>query len=290
MNCTVQAFAKLNLMLDILGKLPKDYHEVCMLMQSVSLADTVHLETDGSGVLTVDCTNPEIPCGDGNIAYRAARAFFETTALPFDGLRISIEKHIPHAAGLAGGSADAAAVLFGLNRMFDRPLAERALCELGGALGADVPFCLTGGLMLAQYDGTVLSALPARAFGPVVIVKPDCAVSTAEAYHAFDTAGRVRHPDRKGMLHAVMQNDLPGIFRRVGNVFEQFIDVPERVVIKALMREHGAACACMSGSGPSVFGIFETEAQAEAAASTLRKRFSDVFLCECMPVGVKTAD
>ena len=290
MNCTVQAFAKLNLMLDILGTLPKDYHEVCMLMQSVSLCDTVRLETKDNGALTVDCTVPEIPTGEKNIAYRAAEAFFKAAALSFSGLHISIEKRIPHAAGLAGGSADAAAVLFGLNRMFDQPLTERALCELGGTLGADVPFCLTGGLMLAQYDGTVLSPLPNRDFGPVVIVKPDCTVSTAEAYHAFDTAGRVRHPDRKGMLHAVMQSDLPGVFRRVGNVFEQFIDVPDRVVIKAKMREYGAVCACMSGSGPSVFGIFETETQAATAAEALRKTHRDVFLCECVPQGVKAAD
>lgn len=289
MKITIQAHAKLNLMLDILGRLPGDYHEVCMLMQSVSLSDSVLLETNEGGALTVDCTEKEIPQGEENIAHRAAAAFYKAAGVPFTGLSVSIEKRIPHAAGLAGGSADAAAVLFGLNRMYGQVLSQRALCDVGAHLGADVPFCLCGGLMLSQYDGTVLSPLPARDFGSIVIVKPDCTVSTAEAYHAFDSAGRVRHADRRGMLHAVMQNDLPGVFRRVSNVFEQFIDVPERVVIKATMRKHGAVCTCMSGSGPSVFGIFETKAQAQAAASALRESFQNVFLCESVPCGVAEA-
>lgn len=287
MNCKVAGYAKLNFMLDILGTLPHGYHEVYMLMQSISLSDTVTLTETDSGRITVKCDIDAIPTDERNTAFRAATAFFETTGLPRPGLDIYIEKAIPHAAGLAGGSADAAAVLAGLNELYQTRMSERALMQIGRGIGADVPFCQSGGLMLAQYDGTVLSALPAPVLGPIVVVKPDCAVSTAEAYSAFDSAERVRHLDRGGMLRAVMQNDRDGIFQRIGNVFEQFIDVPERVVIKAILRNNGARCTCMSGSGPSVFGIFNDRDAAETAVSELQRSFSRVYLCDPVPQGVR---
>ena len=285
MPLTVKAYAKLNLMLDILSTLPNGYHDLFMVMQSVSLCDLVTLTENDSGVLTLFCDDPRIPAGEGNLAYKAASLFFEETGLPFSGLHIQIEKQIPHAAGLAGGSADAAAVLVGLFRLFQKTPELRELIRLGAKLGSDVPFCAVGGLMLAQYTGTVLSCLPTLPFGKIVIVKPDCAVSTGEAYRAFDTAERIRHFDRAGMLASVMQGDLDGVCRRIDNVFEQFIDVPERVVIKGVMRRHFAQSACMSGSGPSVFGIFETEADAEAAAAELRRSFKNVFVCDCVNNG-----
>ena len=285
MPLTVKAYAKLNLMLDILSTLPNGYHDLFMVMQSVSLCDLVTLTENDSGVLTLFCDDPRIPAGEGNLAYKAASLFFEETGLPFSGLHIQIEKQIPHAAGLAGGSADAAAVLVGLFRLFQKTPELRELIRLGAKLGSDVPFCAVGGLMLAQYTGTVLSCLPPLPFGKIVIVKPDCAVSTGEAYRAFDTAERIRHFDRAGMLASVMQGDLDGVCRRIDNVFEQFIDVPERVVIKGVMRRHFAQSACMSGSGPSVFGIFETEADAEAAAAELRRSFKNVFVCDCVNNG-----
>lgn len=285
MSLTVKAYAKLNLMLDILSTLPNGYHDLFMVMQSVSLHDLVTLEQNDSGDIAVTCSDSAIPQGEGNLAHKAAQVFFDGTGLSCPGLSIHIEKHIPHAAGLAGGSADAAAVLVGLNRLFDAGLSDRDLVRLGAAIGSDVPFCALGGLMLAQYTGTVLSYLPPLPFGKIVVVKPDCAVSTGEAYRAFDTAERIRHFDRAGMLAGIMQGDMDGVCRRIDNVFEQFIDVPERVVIKGVMRRHFAQSACMSGSGPSVFGIFENEADAEEAARELRRSFKNVFLCDCVDKG-----
>ena len=285
MTLTLKAYAKLNLMLDILSTLPNGYHDLFMVMQSVSLHDLVTLDENDSGALTVSCSDPAIPAGEGNLAYKAAKLFFDETKLPMPGLDIYIEKHIPHAAGLAGGSADAAAVLVGLNRLHGGVLDTRELIQLAAEIGSDVPFCALGGLMLAQYTGTLLSFLPPLPFAKFVIVKPDCAVSTGEAYKAFDTAQRVRHLDKTGMLQSIMTGDMDGVLRRVDNVFEQFIDVSERVIIKGILRRHAAECACMSGSGPSVFGIFGSEADAEEAARELRKRFNNVFLCDCVARG-----
>lgn len=285
MKLLLKAYAKLNLMLDILSALPNGYHDLFMVMQSVSLCDDVTLETNESGALFVTCSDPAVPQGEENLAGKAARVFFEETGVPFQGLSISIDKHIPCAAGLAGGSADAAAVLVGLNRLFGASLSDRDLIRIGASLGSDVPFCALGGLMLAQHTGTVLSYLPALPFGKIVLVKPDCTVSTAEAYKAFDTAERVRHLDRTGMFQSLMQNDLEGVYRRIDNVFEQFIDVPERVVIKGALRRHCAECACMSGSGPSVFGFFASEDDAEEAARELRRNFRHVFVCDCVDKG-----
>ena len=290
MKLTLKANAKLNLMLDILSALPNGYHDLFMVMQSVSLCDLVTLEQNDSGVIGVTCSDPAVPQGEGNLAHKAARVFFDEAGLPCAGLSVQIEKHIPQAAGLAGGSADAAAVLVGLNRLYDAHLSDRDLIRLGAKLGSDVPFCALGGLMLAQYTGTVLSYLPPLPLGKIVIVKPDCAVSTGEAYKAFDTAERVRHLDKSGMFRSIMQGDLDGVFRRIDNVFEQFIDVPERVVIKGVLRRHCAECACMSGSGPSVFGIFESEDDAEEAARALRRSFKNVFVCDCADRGVEIVD
>lgn len=290
MKLTYLAYAKLNLMLDILSALPSGFHELFMVMQSVSLADKVTVETTGESGITLTLSDPELPTDERNLALKAAKAFYAHFGLPPQGLHIHIEKHIPKAAGLAGGSADAAAVLRALFELNGKTPSVRELTAVGAKIGSDVPFCALGGLMLAQHTGTVLSFLPELDFGPFVVVTPDHAISTAAAYAAFDTAGRVRHPDSRGMLDAVMNADLPGVFRRVNNVFEQFIDVPERVQIKAVMREHGALCTCMSGSGPSVFGVFETDLQAQAVAQELKRSFENVFVCRAVGEGVERTD
>ena len=290
MKLTLKAYAKINLLLDILGKLPNDYHEVFMLMQSVDLADVVTLETtEGEGIV-LSCSDPTLPTDKRNLAFRAASAFYRFFDLPVEGLSIHIEKHIPMAAGLAGGSADAAAVLRGLFALHGKTPDARTLTAIGAEIGADVPFCALGGLMLAQYTGTVLSCLPLLDFGAFVVVTPEHAVSTAAAYAAFDSAERVRHPDGRGMLASVMTGNVDGVYRLVNNVFEQFIDVPERVQIKAVMRAHGAKCACMSGSGPSVFGIFPEKAQAQAAAQELKQRFARVYVCDAVNCGVEAVE
>ena len=280
MELTYKAHAKLNLLLDILSALPNGYHELFMVMQSVSLADEVTVAETDSGEIVLTCSDPSLPTDARNLAHKAAAAFYAYFSLPVKGLSIHIEKRIPKAAGLAGGSADAAAVLRALFALSGKTPDFRTLTAIGALVGSDVPFCALGGLMLAQYTGTVLSPLPPLDLGTFVIVTPDHAVSTGAAYAAFDTAGRVRHPDRRGMLESIMEGDADGVCRRVNNVFEQFIDVPERVQIKAAMRAHGAKAACMSGSGPSVFGVFDSEEAANAAANELQKRFANVFVCK----------
>ena len=287
MKVTVKAFAKINLMLDILKTLPNGFHDLFMLMQSVSLFDTVSVQTTEGGKTEISCDNPAIPTGEKNIAYKAAEVFFEETGLQNPGILINIKKRIPHAAGLAGGSADAAGAVCALKKLFLPELSDKELIKICAKVGSDVPFCALGGTMLAQYTGTVLSYLPDLKLGKIIIVKPEMSVSTGEAYKAFDTAQKVRHLDRDGILAAAMNKDTLGIYSRVENVFEQFIDVPERVVIKAEMRKHNCSCCCMSGSGPSVFGIFEDEADAQACFDSLKKKFEQVFLCDAVKSGTK---
>lgn len=224
MKKTVKAYAKINLMLDILGTLENGYHDLFMLMQSVSLFDEIEAETDESGKITVTCSNPAIPTGEKNIAYKAAESFFSYTEIKNPGIKIHIKKNIPHAAGLAGGSADAAGVIEALRLISAPKLSDRDILNIGAPVGSDVPFCSLGGTMLAQYTGTALTYLPQLETEHIVIVKPPCSVSTGKAYAAFDSADRVRHLDKTGIFRAVMQGDRDGVYSRCDNVFEQFID------------------------------------------------------------------
>ena len=214
-----------------------------------------------------------------NICYKALVSFFEKTKIK-DHCKIEIEKNIPLAAGLAGGSADAAGVIVALDELYGTRLKEKDIISIGSKVGADVPFCALGGTMLAQYTGTVLSHLPDLSEKYIIIVKPDQDVSTGKAYAAFDTAEKVRHLDTKGMLLACINNDWNAISERVGNVFEQFIEVTDRTVIKGVMRKHNCLCCCMSGSGPSVFGVFEDKSEAEKCLEDLKKDFINSYLCE----------
>ncbi|MGN0467919.1 MAG: 4-(cytidine 5'-diphospho)-2-C-methyl-D-erythritol kinase [Acutalibacteraceae bacterium] len=279
MKVTVKAYAKINLLLDILGTLENGYHDLYMMMQSVGIYDTVTVETNDSKKISIFCDVSEIPTDEKNIAYKAATAFFEYTEIQSSGIHIDIKKKIPHAAGLAGGSADGAAVVRALQRIYKPDLTDRDIIEICSRFGSDVPFCALGGTMLAQGTGTILTYMPQLKLPNIVIVKPECSVATGPAYRAFDTAEHVRHPDNYGMFKAVNSLDTNSVFQKVDNVFEQFIDVPERIEIKSVMRTHHALCTCMSGSGPSVFGIFENEADAKECAERLKKTFKNTFLC-----------
>lgn len=285
MKVTVKAYAKINLMLDILSLLPNGYHDLFMVMQSVGIFDTITVSKTDSKEIKITCDISEIPTGERNIAYKAAKAFFDYTEIHNCGIAIDIIKKIPHAAGLAGGSADAAGVIVALNRLFKTALSEKQLIEIGSKVGSDVPFCILGGTMLSQYTGTVLSHLPSLQEKHVIIVKPAQSVSTGSAYSAFDSAERVRHLDTREMLHAVMQEDRTAVLKNIGNVFEQFIDVPDRVVIKGIMRENNVSASCMSGSGPSVFGIFDNAFDAQNCIAEMKERFDDAFLCSFVNKG-----
>ena len=285
MKITVKAYAKINLMLDILSTLPNGYHDLFMVMQSVGIYDTVTVSKTDTKAIKITCDVPSIPLGESNIAYKAATAFFSYTKKENCGIEIDIVKKIPHAAGLAGGSADAAGVITALDKLFETELSEKELIELGSKVGSDVPFCILGGTMLAQYTGTVLSHLPDLSEEYVIIVKPEQSVSTGAAYSAFDSAERVRHLDTREMLAAVCSSDREGYLRNIGNTFEQFIDVPDRVVIKGIMRENNAITSCMSGSGPSVFGIFNNAFDAQNCIAEMKERFDNAHLCSFVKKG-----
>lgn len=286
MKVTYNAAAKINLMLDILARLDNGYHSLFMLMQSVSLYDTVTVENCDSKAINITCSELQIPCGKSNIAYKAAEAFFDATKIKNSGINIDIVKRIPSAAGMAGGSADGAAVISALNYIYSADLSEAELCKIGLAVGADVPFCLTGGTRLAQNMGEILSPLPRLDDCFIVLAKPERSVSTKEAFAAFDTAENVRHLDVCGMLYAASQGNLSEICKRTKNVFEQFIEVPERVPVKSTMNRHGALTACMSGSGPTVFGIFDDKSKAESAASALKSTVKDIYITKPVSQGL----
>ncbi len=283
------AYAKINLLLDILGKTEDGYHTVFNIMQSVDLADYVTVELDGTpGTIQLSCSTPSLPCNADNLAYAAAEHFFQKTGIPNPGIRIFVEKHIPVAAGLAGGSADAAAVYVALNRLLHAGLSERQLSTMAVATGADVPFCIQGGTMLGLYTGGVLAALPAASPCWYVLCNPDQQISTKEAYAAFDTAQNVRHLNREGMLQALMTGNTEQQFINMGNLFEQLLEVPDRVEIKSVLRQHGAKAHLMSGSGPSTYGAFTEKADAEACFHALKAAgYQRVFLCRPSAAGVE---
>lgn len=290
MKVTYDAAAKINLMLDILSRLDNGYHSLFMLMQSVDLCDTVSVEETDDGRITITCDVDGVPCDRKNIAWKAAEAFFNAVGIKNRGIAIDIKKRIPFAAGMAGGSADGAAVIAALNDIYKTELSLQQLCAIGVKVGADVPFCLTGGTCLAQNVGEILSPLPALGDCRIVLAKPDRGVSTKEAYDAFDNAPSVRHLDICGMLYAASQGDLYEICKRTKNVFEQLIEVPERVPIKSIMNRYGAISACMSGSGPTVYGIFDDESKAEAAAEALKSVVKNIFITRPAPYGLLRKD
>ncbi len=290
MKISIHAAAKINLFLDILALLPNGYHSLFMVMQSVSLYDTVELEQAAGKKIAITCSESALPTDETNIAYKAAAAFFEAAGLESQGLNIHIEKRIPFAAGLAGGSADAAAVIAGLNKLFNTGFDEKKLHEIGLSVGSDVPFCISGGTMLVQDVGGVLSPLPALPTCFLVLAKPESGVSTKGAYKTYDEFGYIHHLNAVNMLSKATGGNLKSICEACGNVFEECIEVPERVEIKSVMRKHGALCSQMSGSGPTVFGIFEKKSDAEACAGELKTIVKDVYLCEPVEQGLDISE
>lgn len=282
MKITVKAAAKINLMLDILEKLPNGYHSLWMIMQSVGVYDRVIVEKKTSGGITISCSEEDIPTDERNIAYKAAEKFFDFCGEEDRNIHINIEKKIPHAAGLAGGSADGAAVITALNSLYEKNLPVKKLCQIGVKVGADVPFCIQGGTMLAQDIGQVLSQLPDIPSCFFVLAKPQQGVSTAEAYAAVDSIN-LRHPDAHTMFRSVVDGDLEGIAKSLGNVFEQAVDVHERVPIKEIMRKNGAIGCCMSGSGPTVFGMFRNRGCAVKCAGELSEKIKGLTVNVCAP-------
>lgn len=276
MEIKVKAYAKINLMLDIIYRRTDGYHDLFMIMQSIGIYDTVTVTETKSKKITITCNIDDIPLDEHNIAYKAAAAFFDSTKIKNKGVNIDIVKRIPHAAGMAGGSADGAGVLVALNELTGAGLSDDELCAVGVKIGADVPFCIKGGTLLAQGIGDVLNKVKPLRKCYIVIAKPDCSVNTASAYKQFDECGKVHTPDKLGMLYAMQSRDLKEICSKMENVFEQFIAVENKVEIKDIMRANAALGVCMSGSGPTVFGIFDNKDSAEKCALELKPLAKDI--------------
>ncbi len=286
MKITVNAPAKINLFLDIIGKLDNGYHSLFMVMQSVGLCDEVILEIAEEKGIFLTCSDERLPTDEKNIAYKAANKFFDAAGIEPQ-IKIYIEKKIPFAAGLAGGSADAAAVIVGLNEIFKTDYTKKQLCDIGLTVGSDVPFCIVGGTQLSQNTGGVLSELKPLKDCHIVLAKPEAGVSTAQAYADADSAYLYR-PDSMRMLDACEKGDFEAMCKYAGNVFEQVIEVPERVEFKKIMRENNASLCQMSGSGPTVFGIFEKKEDAENCKKELTKICKNVFLTTPVNYGATT--
>lgn len=282
----VKAAAKINLMLDILKKLDNGYHSLFMIMQSVDLYDTVTVEKNSINEIIIKCNTEGVPCNEKNIAHKCAREFFDFCNIDDRGVTIEIEKNIPMAAGVAGGSADGAAVLYCLNKIYETNLTDRELAVIGNKVGADIPFSLTGGTAVTLGTGNVIAPVTDLPECYIVLAKPEQDVSTPEAYAEYDALTRVRHLDRVSMIDAVSNGDYEKICSLCGNVFEQAVEVPKRPHIKGVMRKCGADATCMSGSGPTVFGLFSEKEKAEQCCEKLCKKYEDVYLCKPVNKGI----
>ena len=278
---TVSAPAKINLTLDILGRRPDGFHDMEMLMQSVSLCDDVQLRLGDPGGIRVQSDVSFLPSGPENLAVAAALAFRDAAGQAWEDLSIVIQKKIPVCAGTAGGSSDAAAVLRGLNTLTEAGLSRDALAQIGASVGSDVPYCVLGGTALAQGRGEVLTPLPALPACSIVLCKPRFAISTPALFKAWDKQKRRLRPDTAGALEALRQGDLVELGRRMFNVFEGVLPPSERREIdqiKNTLIQMGASGASMSGSGPTVLGLFRDEAEARQAVQHLKETYREVFL------------
>ena len=278
MTFKATAPAKINLTLDILGKRPDGYHDVAMLMQSISLADTVTLELTGTEDIAITCSDPLIPCDETNIVYKIAVAFFKETGVKNTGVSLHIDNVIPSEAGLAGGRADAAATLRLLHRAFDTHLSDKELCEIGAKVGSDIPFCILGGTKLALGTGTTLKKVRSMPKCHIVVVKPDISVSTKEAYALADSRKGAKFNYTEFCKTNLYSGDLSGICSTFHNDFEEVLNLSEINDIKSAMYKCKALGAAMSGSGSAVFAVFRNEKKAQKCADELKKTYSKVYL------------
>lgn len=271
--------AKINLTLDITGRRADGYHLIRSVMQSVGLYDIVTVElTDPARGLTLTADDAQVPLDESNTALRAARLFLDTVGEKA-GAVIHLRKTIPMQAGLAGGSADAAGVIAALDHLLDTRLTPAALGEIGAKVGADVPFCLLGGAAEATGIGTTLRTLPGMPDCRLVLAKPPCGVSTAEAYRLVDDHPLAQRPQTDRMIQALCRGDLQGVAAGLCNVFEQAIGLPEVKHIRGIMSAHHTLGSAMTGSGSAVFGIFTEEADARRCAEQLRGAGNAAFVC-----------
>lgn len=274
-SVTVLAPAKLNLSLDVVGTLPNGYHDLDMVMQTIDLYE--RLELRRSQYLSLRMPGSFVPVNEKNTAVKAAIAFFNYTGL-LAGVDITIHKKVPVRAGMAGGSADAAGVLVGLNELYGARLSMSELWAIGAGIGADVPFALMGGTCRVRGVGDLIKPLPPCPDCWFVVVMPSVGISTPEAFQRYDQMGSPVHPDCDKQEAAVRADDLSGVCAAAGNALEHCSGATETPSICALLNENGALTSLMTGSGAAVFGVFEQEEQAKAAADALRGEYKQVYL------------
>lgn len=268
----LKARAKINLGLDVVRKREDGYHEVRMIMQMINLYDRITLRRSTEPGIRVTTNLPYLPVNEDNLVYRAAKLLMEEFKIT-EGAEIELQKYIPVAAGMAGGSSDAAAVMVGVNRIFHLGLTKKQLMERGVKIGADVPFCIMRGTALAEGIGEVLTPLPAMPHCSLVIAKPKIHVSTKFVYGNLKASELKEHPDIDGQVQALREGSLEQLVAKMGNVLET-VTVPAYPVIdeiKRTMLKNDAMGAMMSGSGPTVFGIFEREERAQEVCRLLKK-------------------
>ncbi len=282
---TRKAYAKINLGLDVIRRRPDGYHEVKMIMQTVGIYDILTFRKSGrqDGAVTLFLDKKELPCGKENLVYRAAELLTRTHGLR-DGVEITLEKRIPIAAGMAGGSTDAAAVFHGMNELFGLSMSLQEMKDLGVGIGADVPYCIQGGTALSEGIGEILTALPSPPAAYLLIAKPDISVSTKFVYENLHADRLQSHPDIDGMVQALERGSLEGIVSRMENVLETVTvrEYPVIQTLKDIMRREGALNALMSGSGPTVFGVYKTREAAEASRPAVEKSgmAKEIFVTE----------
>ena len=276
------AFAKLNLTLDVLGKREDGYHDLRSVMQTISIRDDVEIDLDTGKPWELSCTNEDIPCDERNLAWKAAKVFFDTTGKDPNGLSIRITKRIPMEAGMGGGSADAAAVLRALNKHYDNPFSILALAELGAQVGSDVPFCVLCGTAMVEGRGERLRKLPDMPDCVFVVCKPDFSSSTPELYRKLDETAIAKRPDNQAMESALLAGDLGKVAENLCNVFDPLVTAEhlELNYIKSIFNSYGSVGQQMTGSGSAVFAILPNFEYAAVVCNMLKDNYPNVYIAK----------
>lgn len=280
-SLSLKAYAKINLSLDITGIRDDGYHLLKTVMQSVDIYDTVTVRLNDSGIVKLSCTNTSVPVDNKNTAFKAAEKFFEYCNLK-NGADINIEKYIPSEAGMGGASADAAAVITVLNKLTNSKLSDEELLKIGLLVGADVPFCLTGGTALCEGIGEKITPLCKLPECFIVIAKPEIGISTAKAYSEYDKSKKAAIIYTDNLLLALENKNINQIAKSTGNIFELLIQCPEVEDIKHQMMNSGALSSCMTGSGSAVFGIFSDEETAITCKNNLKDKYPFVSVTKAI--------
>lgn len=282
----IQAPAKINLTLDVLGRRPNGYHDLQMIMQTIDLCDEISITKKDADKTITFSMNKELPDGcpvEKNLVYRAAALLKEKFDLP-GGMDIYLDKQIPAAAGLAGGSSDCAATLIGINEIYELGLSQDELCEIGVTLGADVPFCIKKGTMLSEGIGEILTPLPPLPTLYTLLIKPDISVSTAWVYKSLNLEHLTSHPDTQKVIQALQHHDAASVAHNLSNVLES-VTIPAYPVLQEIkdhLTEWQAVGVLMSGSGPTTYGLYQDPIQAEMAYRKAKAQYPDyeVILCK----------